>query len=68
VQDYLELAGEFARGVDERNIAVALELARLPDDIRGFGHVKERNLQAAQTRRAELLRQYREPGLRSKAA
>ena len=68
VQDYLELAAEFARSADERNMAAALELARLPDDIRGFGHVKERNLQAAQTRRAELLGQYREPGLRSKAA
>lgn len=68
VRDYIELAGEFARSADERNMAAALELARLPDDIRGFGHVKERNLQAAQARRDELLRQYREPGPRSKAA
>ena len=35
--------------------ATALELARLPQTIRGFGHVKEENLGAARVRRAKLL-------------
>ncbi len=34
----------------------ALELASLPDMIRGFGHVKEANLAKAKAREAELLR------------
>jgi indolepyruvate ferredoxin oxidoreductase len=35
--------------------ATALELARVPEQIKGFGHVKERNLKAARTRWDELL-------------
>ena len=35
--------------------ATAIELARLPDTIRGFGHVKERAIEAYETRRRELL-------------
>jgi indolepyruvate ferredoxin oxidoreductase len=43
--------------------ALALELARLPEQILGYGHVKERHLKAAQARRAELLaRGAAEPG------
>ena len=37
------------------NIATALEIAALPDMIRGFGHVKEANLVKAKAREAELL-------------
>ena len=42
-------------GLDADSHALALEIARLPEQIRGFGHVKERHLQAAQARREELL-------------
>eukprot|EP00039_Didymoeca_costata_P029850 m.26680 g.26680 ORF g.26680 m.26680 type:complete len:1183 (+) comp7824_c0_seq1:150-3698(+) len=34
----------------------AIELAELPNQIRGFGHVKQRNIESAQARREELLR------------
>ena len=34
---------------------LALELASLPDMIRGFGHVKEANVAKARQRQAELL-------------
>ncbi|MFY8055125.1 MAG: DUF6537 domain-containing protein [Limnohabitans sp.] len=34
--------------------ALALELARLPDTIRGFGHVKARNVEAARRKWADL--------------
>jgi indolepyruvate ferredoxin oxidoreductase len=59
IADYLDLVNELADSVTEKNLAVAIELARLPDDIRGFGHVKEANVQAAQARRSELLASYR---------
>jgi indolepyruvate ferredoxin oxidoreductase len=35
--------------------ALALELARLPQSVRGFGHVKERNAKLAHERAQELL-------------
>ena len=38
-----------------------LELARLPQSIRGFGHVKERNLAAARLEQANLVKGIREP-------
>ena len=41
------------------NHATAVEIARMPERIRGFGHVKERNLEAALKAEAALLQQYR---------
>jgi len=40
------------------NHTLALELARLPEAIKGFGHVKARNVQAARTRWQALLAQW----------
>jgi indolepyruvate ferredoxin oxidoreductase len=37
------------------NHAQAVELARIPEQIKGFGHVKERNLAAARTQWQQLL-------------
>jgi indolepyruvate ferredoxin oxidoreductase len=36
-----------------------LKLAALPDRIRGFGHVKERNLAAVAKEKERLLERYR---------
>ncbi|MFM0257260.1 hypothetical protein [Paraburkholderia sediminicola] len=38
---------------------VAQRLARLPDDIRGFGHVKEHNMATTSLKRERLLAEYR---------
>ena len=35
--------------------AIATEIAALPNSIRGFGHVKQRNAEAAEQQRAALL-------------
>jgi indolepyruvate ferredoxin oxidoreductase len=59
IREYFDLLDEFGRTLTEDRLAVALELANLPDDIRGFGHIKERNMKAAQARRATLLDSYR---------
>jgi indolepyruvate ferredoxin oxidoreductase len=37
------------------NLAQAVAIASIPEEIRGFGHVKERNLAAARKKEAELL-------------
>jgi indolepyruvate ferredoxin oxidoreductase len=42
---------------DKHHLAVAL--ASLPERIKGFGHVKERNLEAAEQDKARLLDQFR---------
>ena len=41
--------------------ALAVEIASIPEQIRGFGHVKERHLAAARQRQATLLVAYRTP-------
>ncbi|MDR6860196.1 indolepyruvate ferredoxin oxidoreductase [Variovorax guangxiensis] len=43
------------------HIAILLELARLPQTMRGYGHVKEANLNAARRREAYVLEQLRKP-------
>ncbi len=59
VQHYFELLDEFAISLSEHNLASAIQLAELPDTIRGFGHVKEKSMRAAETLREELLGVYR---------
>jgi len=44
-----------------------LELARLPQTLRGYGHVKENNLAAARTRQAYLLEQLAAPAVEASA-
>ena len=52
----------------EARYATALEIARIPEQIRGFGHVKERNLQAARQNWASLQAQFRRPQVSQKVA
>jgi hypothetical protein len=41
------------------NHDLAVELAKLPERIRGFGHVKSRHISEANERKKALLRQFR---------
>ena len=47
---------------------LALQLARIPEQIKGFGHVKARNLKTAQHNQRLLLAQWRDPQAAAKAA
>jgi indolepyruvate ferredoxin oxidoreductase len=42
------------------NLAQAAEIARLPEEIRGYGHVKERHLAAARAKWDKLMAAWRE--------
>ncbi|MGE8686452.1 MAG: indolepyruvate ferredoxin oxidoreductase family protein [Achromobacter sp.] len=57
--DYLALAEEFSRTLEAGNRDAALALAALPDDIRGYGHVKEQSVERARSREAALWERYR---------
>ncbi|MCB8822432.1 indolepyruvate ferredoxin oxidoreductase family protein [Microvirga rosea] len=59
IRDYEALLQEIVAKLDARNHATAIGLASLPQKIRGFGHVKERNLKAAKAEEAELLSRFR---------
>ncbi|MCM5569762.1 indolepyruvate ferredoxin oxidoreductase family protein [Burkholderiaceae bacterium FT117] len=44
--------------LDRDKLSIAVQIASVPEEIRGYGHVKERNLAAAKARRAELLQAF----------
>ena len=52
---------ELEHGLRADNLELAVEVATLPATIRGYGHVKRRNIDAAKTREAALLAQFRKP-------
>jgi indolepyruvate ferredoxin oxidoreductase len=60
IADYEHLVEAILAGLAPANHAAAIELASLPDKIRGFGHVKARNIQAAGQCEAELLARFRQ--------
>ncbi|NYT65914.1 indolepyruvate ferredoxin oxidoreductase family protein [Alcaligenaceae bacterium] len=68
IRDYLDLITELSASVSGDTLAIALELANLPDDIRGFGHVKEKNMITVQQRRDQLMQSYRQAVSMKRAA
>jgi indolepyruvate ferredoxin oxidoreductase len=55
IADYEVLLDEISARLGAHNHAVAVELASIPEHIRGYGHVKERHLKAAKAREAGLI-------------
>jgi indolepyruvate ferredoxin oxidoreductase len=51
---YLDNVAKLAGELTEANHALAVEIAKVPDEIRGFGHVKEAAAEKAKAREAEL--------------
>jgi len=61
IQDYRAVVEELLAGLTPANHGLAVEIARIPEKIRGFGHVKERHLEAAKKEEAALLERWRHP-------
>jgi len=59
VSEYETLVGELLAKLAPHNHTLAVALARIPEEIRGYGHVKERHLSAAKKKEAELLEKFR---------
>jgi indolepyruvate ferredoxin oxidoreductase len=68
IREYEATVGELLERLDRDNHALAVEIAAVPDRIRGFGHVKRRNLSDAKRKEAELLAAFRAPHPAAKAA
>jgi indolepyruvate ferredoxin oxidoreductase len=54
--------------LDQNNHALAVQIASVPETMRGFGHIKEKNVVAAKAREASLLAAYRTPASEKVAA
>ncbi|MDA0575415.1 indolepyruvate ferredoxin oxidoreductase family protein [Burkholderia gladioli] len=61
IGEYVALVETILAGLTPERLPLALELAKLPDGIRGYGHVKENNLRAVRTKWEALLAQWNGP-------
>jgi indolepyruvate ferredoxin oxidoreductase len=68
IADYETLIDELLAGLSAQNHALAIKLASIPDDIRGYGHVKDAHLEKAKKKEADLLHQWRNPEAMKAAA
>jgi indolepyruvate ferredoxin oxidoreductase len=59
IVDYEATVGEILERLSRENHALAIEIASIPEHIRGFGHVKRRHLDSAKKKKAELVAQFR---------
>ncbi|MGH8679808.1 MAG: indolepyruvate ferredoxin oxidoreductase family protein, partial [Burkholderiales bacterium] len=69
------LIGQYEATIEElrarlsaQNHSLAVRIASIPEEIRGYGHVKERHLKQARAKEAELLAEFRSPAQMRSAA
>jgi indolepyruvate ferredoxin oxidoreductase len=61
IADYEKTVDRLLAQLTPDNHGLAVEIASIPEDIRGFGHVKARHLAAARQKEARLLEAWRAP-------
>ena len=61
IGEYEATIAELLGKLSSDNHALAVKIASIPEEIRGYGHVKERNLGVAKARQADLLAAFRSP-------
>ncbi len=59
IGEYRAVIDELLASLSPKTVALAAEIAGVPEQIRGYGHVKERHLQQAKARESELLSAFR---------
>jgi indolepyruvate ferredoxin oxidoreductase len=68
IADYEALVPELIAGLDHETHGLAVALAAIPEQIRGFGHIKDASLKTAKARETELLATFRDPAGAASAA
>ncbi len=61
VKQYRETVRALLPKLTAANLAQAVAIASIPEDIRGYGHVKERHLKAAKLKEAGLIAAFDQP-------
>lgn len=67
IEDYEATVRDIIGSLDAANQSAALELARIPDEICGFGPVKAKNLAEVRPRWQYLLASWKKPAIKIKA-
>jgi indolepyruvate ferredoxin oxidoreductase len=68
VRQYVADLAAAAKALGPHTLETAVALAEVPEQIRGFGHVKEANRAKAEVRRARLLAELAQPSVMAAAA
>ncbi|HEX4480240.1 MAG TPA: indolepyruvate ferredoxin oxidoreductase family protein [Rudaea sp.] len=68
IEDYAVTVDELLARLDRDNNALAVEIASIPEQIRGYGHIKEANFAKAKSRWDELMAAWRNPSAARAAA
>ena len=68
IQDYRASIEEVLRSLNADNHALAVDIARLPDQIKGYGHVKARHLAKVRPQWERLMQTWRDPSQQTQAA
>jgi len=68
VKQYRDTVAGLLPKLTGENLAQAVAIASIPEDIRGYGHVKARHLKAAKEKEAKLLSAFHTPGGVTRAA
>jgi indolepyruvate ferredoxin oxidoreductase len=68
ITDYEATIRDLLDSLSTENIDIAVEIASIPEQIRGFGHVKEQHIDDAKAAESSLLAAYRDPTQRLDAA
>jgi len=68
VLDYEKTVADLLDGLSPGNQALAVEIASIPDHIRGYGHVKEAAIEKAKAHEGELMAEWRDPAPKADAA
>jgi indolepyruvate ferredoxin oxidoreductase len=68
IGEYRTAIQQLSGSLTADNHALAVEIARIPEQIKGFGHVKERNLLAARDRWQTLMRDWPAAAAQPRAA
>jgi indolepyruvate ferredoxin oxidoreductase len=58
IREYEETVERLVAGLTAQNHALAVQIATIPDEIRGFGYIKARSIGPARKKRDELLARY----------
>ncbi len=62
IDDYIGVVDAVAAALEPANHAIAVQIANLPDQIRGYGHVKAAGILRASEAQARLLAEFRASG------
>jgi len=68
IREYEETLETLLAGLSPQNQATAVAIASLPDEIRGYGHIKQQSIAAARKKQEDLLAEFRSPKKEKAAA